>query len=214
MNRKPLVSTALFLASFALAFVTAGQTPPPGAANAPSPTNPVPDWTLTPGAASLTPGAATTPGTTSPPPPATTVRSGADLYGIPNTTPPGMPAYSLTPVTPGAPLSSPNPAAVRRRSPGAGGAEAGAVPATASDCAGRMWRDYPALRFPSRERCEAWVKRNAGAAGGIRAPIPAWRTPGAGAPTPRGGASDSTKKSNAARTSAVAGRTPTPVPSP
>src|SRR5262249_3458872 len=87
-----------------------------------SPTGQVPAQAMTPGGV-LAPGAGSLLGKT-------------DVYGIPPTTPVGMPAYTITSTGPGAART------------------AGALrPVTASDCAGEGWRKYPALEFASRANC-------------------------------------------------------------
>ena len=128
------------------ASVGLAQTTPRRAATpapAVSPTNPVPESALTPGSGALTPGSGPLGGRT-------------DIYGIPPTTPAGMPAYTITGTS----------------SPGAHTDDV-LRPVSATDCAGDAWRRYTALEFKTRQNCESWVMQHPGGqtgAGGMGTP--------------------------------------------
>ena len=96
--------------------------------------------------------AQTTPGSSAPATPVPMETPDPKLYGIPNTTPVGMPAYSITPSTGTAAV-----APARR-------------PMTAGDCDNGGWQTYTALSFKSQAGCRAWVKQqSSGTAGSQKA---------------------------------------------
>lgn len=153
-----------------------GQTPAPRTpAPAVSPTGVVPPAAMTPGSGVLTPGPGPIYGKT-------------DLYGIPPTTPVGMPAYTITSA---GPAVAPTAAEMR--------------PVSASDCAGEGWRKYPALAFASRANCESWVVQHpsgspVGTPSGVRGGTAAKNvTPRRTTPRPRAGAAPAPTATPAAR---------------
>ena len=65
------------------------------------------------------------------------------LYNIPNTTPVGMPAYTISPSTGSATTVEPP-----RR------------PMTAGDCDNGLWQSYSAMSFKSQADCRTWVRQH------------------------------------------------------
>ena len=123
-----------------------------------TPTNPVPDYVMTPGAAVLTPAEGRrTPGADA--------GYGGNIFGLPpsTATPVGMPAYTVSPG--GTPIARPR---------------------AAGDCADGRWRTF-GLGFTSQQNCEDWTRTHPagttemGTAGAATSPS---TTPGLGTPTP------------------------------
>jgi hypothetical protein len=83
------------------------------------------------------------------------------LYGIPKTTPVGMPAYTISPAT------------------GAAAVEPARRPMTAGDCDNGGWRTYSALSFKSQASCRTWVRQHSLGVTGAQSAVT--RSP---APTP------------------------------
>ncbi len=63
------------------------------------------------------------------------------LYGIPNATPVGMPAYTLSP-------------------PAGSAVEPARRPMTSGDCDNGRWKSFSALNFKSQAGCRAWVSQH------------------------------------------------------
>jgi hypothetical protein len=108
--------------------------------------------------------AQTTPASPSPTTPVPMETPDPKLYGIPKTTPVGMPAYTISPSTGSATLETP------RR------------PTSAGDCDNGRWQSYSALSFKSQAGCRAWVRQHSSGTTGPQTAVT--RSPAA---TPRAG---------------------------
>jgi len=64
------------------------------------------------------------------------------LYGIPNATPAGMPAYTLSPPA------------------GSAAVEPARRPMTSGDCDKGRWKSYSAMNFKSQAGCRAWISQH------------------------------------------------------
>jgi hypothetical protein len=157
-------ASAVVLAAAAIA-----QTPTPAAprtsptpsssreqGSGPTPTNPVPDAVMTPGASALTPGAGSVPSNRTP-------GYGGNIFGLPPTTPSGMPSYTLSP------------------GPSGTAATPTGRPRTPDDCANGKWRTY-GLGFTDERNCREWARTHP--SGSSEMGAPAGETPASAAGTP------------------------------
>ena len=97
--------------------------------------------------------AQTTPAAAAPATPVPMETPDPKLYGIPNVTPVGMPAYTISPST------------------GSAAVEPALRPMTAGDCDKGRWQTYGAMSFKSRASCRAWVRQHPSGTSGAQTAV-------------------------------------------